>query len=441
MFKNLFPYRWEDSVYDMDFRILYRNGYRNIIFDIDNTLVCHGAPQNDKSLSFLNELKSIGFSFLFISNNKEPRVKSFSEAVGALYIYKAGKPNPRNYIKAVEMLNGTVNNTLFIGDQLFTDIWGANKAGIDSILVKPIDKHEEIQIVLKRRLEWFVLKSYKRYLKRKAFYYVIGNPVKHSKSPLMHNTFAELRGDNLIYNLMPVEENELANLVSTFTKNDVKGFNITVPYKEKIIPFLCGMGDTAKKIGAVNTVKLTKNGYFGINTDVTGLQRSFREENVCIKDKDSVLLGAGGAARGGAAALFFEGAKSIFVINRTYEKAVSFAKNMNDILATDVFSAVNVADFNDLPNHLICLQTTAAGLKGENALITDDSFYEKLDYAMEIVPLKETDFMNRCKNAEVKCTNGFSMLLNQAVDAYEFWNDCTLTKEQIDVVRSKLVNG
>ena len=139
---------------------MYKQGYRHIIFDIDNTLVPHGAPQDDRSLKLLNQLKAIGFDILFLSNNKEPRVKSFADPVGAFYLYKANKPSKKGYLKAVSMMGGTVKDTLFVGDQLFTDIWGANKAGLHSILVNQIDKKEEIQIVLKRILEKPILYMY-----------------------------------------------------------------------------------------------------------------------------------------------------------------------------------------------------------------------------------------------------------------------------------------
>lgn len=90
----------------------------------------------------------------------------FSDAVHSRYIFKAGKPSPVNYRKAMEIMGTAADTTLFVGDQLFTDVWGAKKAGILSILVKPIHPKEEIQIVLKRRLEWIVLFFYKRQSER-----------------------------------------------------------------------------------------------------------------------------------------------------------------------------------------------------------------------------------------------------------------------------------
>lgn len=166
MFQCFYPNKYLDSTYQIDFKKEYENGIRGVIFDVDNTLVPHGVPADERSLALFEKLREIGIRSLLLSNNKEPRVKSFAEEVGSLYIYKAGKPSPNNYKKAMERLETDENSTLFVGDQLFTDVWGANRAGIRSYLVKPIHPKEEIQIVLKRYLEKIVLFFYKRQLKK-----------------------------------------------------------------------------------------------------------------------------------------------------------------------------------------------------------------------------------------------------------------------------------
>ena len=160
MLQRFYPDAYVDSTYGIDFEELYTEGYRGIIFDIDNTLVPHGASADSRSRELFARLKALGYGCLLLSNNKEPRVKPFSDAVGAEYIFKAGKPSVKNYRKAMERLGTKEANTLFVGDQLFTDIWGAKKAGIRTILVKPIHPKEEIQIVLKRYLEKIVLYFY-----------------------------------------------------------------------------------------------------------------------------------------------------------------------------------------------------------------------------------------------------------------------------------------
>ena len=162
MFERFYPDVYLDSAYDIDYESLYEQGYRGIIFDIDNTLVPHGAPADERSIALFERLRRIGYESMLLSNNKEPRVKSFNDKVGSRYIYKANKPFPENYQKAMEQMKTTPATTLFVGDQLFTDVWGAKKAGIKTYLTKPIHPKEEIQIVLKRILEKVVLFFYKR---------------------------------------------------------------------------------------------------------------------------------------------------------------------------------------------------------------------------------------------------------------------------------------
>lgn len=162
MLKKWYPDEDVKSTYEIDFEAFYHKGYRGIIFDIDNTLVAHGEPADERAVALFQRLHQMGFQTTMLSNNKEPRVKMFCDAVDAPYIYKAGKPNPANYKKAMERMRTDESTTLFVGDQIFTDIWGANRAGIYAILVKPIHPKEEIQIVLKRYLEKIVLFFYER---------------------------------------------------------------------------------------------------------------------------------------------------------------------------------------------------------------------------------------------------------------------------------------
>ena len=166
MFEMFFPDRYVASTYVIDFEKLYEEGIRGLIFDIDNTLVPHGAPADERAIALFERLKKIGFKCCLISNNQEPRVKMFNEKIQVDYVYDAHKPSTKNYKKAMEIMGTDTTSTVFIGDQLFTDVWGAKRTGISNILVKRIHPKEEIQIVLKRRLEKIVLYCYKRSLKR-----------------------------------------------------------------------------------------------------------------------------------------------------------------------------------------------------------------------------------------------------------------------------------
>lgn len=162
MFKTFYPDEYLDSTYVIDFEGLNKEGYKGVIFDIDNTLVPHGAPADERALALFKRLRALGFDTCLVSNNKRPRVESFANQVGSKFIFKANKPSRKGYQKAMEMMGTDTGNTIFVGDQLFTDVWGAKRAGIRSILVKPINPKEEIQIVLKRYLERVVLHFYER---------------------------------------------------------------------------------------------------------------------------------------------------------------------------------------------------------------------------------------------------------------------------------------
>lgn len=162
MFERFFPDEYLDSTYKIDFDKLYREGCRGVLFDIDNTLVPHGEPADDRAKKFFAHLRDMGMKYCLISNNQLPRVKPFAEEVGALFIENAHKPSRKNYEKAMQLMGTTSQNTVFVGDQLFTDVYGAKRTGIPNILVKPIHPKEEIQIVLKRYLEKIVLHFYKK---------------------------------------------------------------------------------------------------------------------------------------------------------------------------------------------------------------------------------------------------------------------------------------
>ena len=158
---NLFPDAYVKSSYEIDYEQLYKDGYRGIIYDVDNTLVPHGAPADEHAKELFERLKNIGFQCCLLSNNGEARVKMFNDVVHVNYIYKAEKPKAKGYEKAMKVMGTDKDTTIFIGDQIFTDIWGANRAGIRNFMVEYIHPKEEIQIVLKRYLERIVLFFYK----------------------------------------------------------------------------------------------------------------------------------------------------------------------------------------------------------------------------------------------------------------------------------------
>lgn len=167
MLSYFYPDLYLESAAGIDYQKFYQMGYRGLLFDIDNTLVRHGEPGGDRIKEFFEKLRQVGFQTCLISNNKEPRVSAFAKEAGSQYISNAHKPFVKNYKEAMKRIGTTPENTLFIGDQLFTDVLGAKRCKIKSILVKPVHPKEELQIVIKRFPEKIVLRSYAKWKKKK----------------------------------------------------------------------------------------------------------------------------------------------------------------------------------------------------------------------------------------------------------------------------------
>ena len=156
----LFPYEYVDSVFSIDYGKLVQKGFKGIIFDIDMTLVPHGADSTKEIDELFRTIHKAGLKTLLLTNNSEERVKRFIKNIDTLYLCDAEKPNPEGYLKAIQMMGIKKNETVFIGDQIFIDIYGANKCGIASILVKYVTAEVETKIGIRRNLEKIILKLY-----------------------------------------------------------------------------------------------------------------------------------------------------------------------------------------------------------------------------------------------------------------------------------------
>ncbi len=168
MLEKFYPSEIARSAYEIPYEKLYEEGYRGLIFDIDNTLVPHDAPADDRSVKLFARLKEIGFKCCLLSNNNENRVQMFNKDIHAFYISGAGKPSAKSYIKAVEMMDLSALNTVAVGDQLLTDILGAKNAGIRDILVTPIAAWEPMRIRIKRVAEKIIFFFYHRRERKKT---------------------------------------------------------------------------------------------------------------------------------------------------------------------------------------------------------------------------------------------------------------------------------
>ena len=156
-----FPSELVSSTYRIDFERFYEEGFRGIIFDIDNTLVPHGAPADERAVALFARLKKIGFECCLVSNNKKQRVEMFNKDVNVHIVWLAHKPMSGGYKRAMELMGTNRQNTLVVGDQIFTDLWGGSFMGLKTVMVLPINPKEEIQIVLKRILERPILWLYR----------------------------------------------------------------------------------------------------------------------------------------------------------------------------------------------------------------------------------------------------------------------------------------
>lgn len=265
---------------------------------------------------------------------------------------------------------------------------------------------------------------------------LIGNPVEHTLSPVIHNTVAEEMHDNLVYVPFHVEQGNLQKAIAGAYSLNVLGLNVTVPYKQAVIPCLVCVEGLAEKIGAVNTLVRTENGFRGYNTDMMGLYRAMEEEGIAFEAEDMILLGAGGAARAAAFLCAEKGAKRVYLLNRSYEKAAVLAEEVNRAYERDCILPMSLSEYEKLPEEkMTAIQGTSAGLypNTEDAVILDPAFYQHISKAYDLIyKPEETRFMKLVKEAGGEAYCGIRMLLYQGIIAYELFLD---TKVPENVIR------
>lgn len=255
---------------------------------------------------------------------------------------------------------------------------------------------------------------------------LVGNPVEHSISPQLHNTLSMEFSKNLIYVPFRVEEGFLRDAVNGLRAINVLGFNVTIPYKTEIIGLLDEVSEEALLMGAVNTVKNIDGKLIGYNTDADGFLNSFIEETgEGFKDKNVLIIGAGGTARALAVKIAMEGASNIGIINRTIEKA----QNIADIVNENVKNVVNTYNFKnlELTNLInktdIIINTTSVGMYPniESTPIQVDFRKDQIVYDVIYNPY-ETKLLSEAKKSGCKTVNGLGMLIYQGIKAYEVWS-------------------
>lgn len=267
---------------------------------------------------------------------------------------------------------------------------------------------------------------------------IFGNPIGHTLSPVIHDTLSLYMGIDEKYVPFCVGDAELGDCVHMAYEQGVLGLNITVPHKQAVIEHLVGIDDVAKAIGAVNTLVRTDGGYMGYNTDMPGLARALETENIGLRDRKVIVLGAGGAARAVAYMCVYHGAAEVHIINRTYEHAADIADDMNKIAKAAIVYAHTVSDYTDIPkSEYLMIQCTSVGLREGDGLPfdIDESFYAMADAGVDLIynPIK-TPFLEKLEKLGVPCINGLKMLLYQGIFAYELWNNVNISDTLADIV-------
>lgn len=268
---------------------------------------------------------------------------------------------------------------------------------------------------------------------------LIGNPVAHSLSPCIHNNFFDMKGINAKYLTFKVTNVESA--VKGGFDLDIYGFNVTVPHKKEVIPYLRDIDELAEMLGAVNTLKRLENGYKGYNTDILGMMKTFEINNVSLKDKTVLILGAGGSSFAGGFMAAKGGAKRIYILNRSEDNANILKNRINKYFDTEVI-VKNIKDYLTLESCDVVIQTTTLGFGDKVGLSpVSEEFFKKynISFAFDAIYVpRQTEFLKQAENCNVKCSNGLDMLLYQALEAEKIWFDRDYTKEDYENLKSKI---
>jgi shikimate dehydrogenase len=257
---------------------------------------------------------------------------------------------------------------------------------------------------------------------------LIGWPIKHSMSPIMHNAVLQKLKLNYVYLAFNVKKEELKPAINGIKALDIKGVNITIPHKETIIPYLDEIDPLAAKIGAVNTIKKRSGVLIGKNTDAEGAKKSLLDARCILSGKNVLVLGAGGASRAVCFALADEVDK-IFIANRTEKRALSLAKQINKKTDGIAEGHSNIKPILErlISNSQILINTTPIGMhpKTDEMPLPENMLHRNL-FVFDVIynPLK-TKLLKKAEKKGCRILGGLDMLVNQGAIAFEYWTGKT----------------
>ena len=246
-------------------------------------------------------------------------------------------------------------------------------------------------------------------------YLVIGNPIKHSLSPKLHNYWIKENNIDAVYDKKQLSETDIEGIISEVKDGKIEGINITVPFKKLAIPFLDKLTTLAKEAQSVNTIFKEDNKIVGDNTDVGGFEQGLKHINYNVRNKKVFILGAGGVAPSIIIALKRLGAAKIILSNRTKKKAENIKK---------IYSDLEIMDWGETPDFNMIINATSLGLKNDDEikLNYDDIGPNKLFYDVIYNPSK-TKFLSKAKQFGNQIENGKMMFIYQAQLAFKIWHN------------------
>ena len=245
-------------------------------------------------------------------------------------------------------------------------------------------------------------------------YLVIGNPIEHSLSPKLHNYWFNQNNIKAVYDKKQLNESDIKEIISELRKEKINGINVTVPFKQSVIPFIDELSSEAKESQSVNTIYKENNKILGHNTDINGFELAVRKKSFDIKDKKVFILGAGGVVSSIILALRKMKAAEIILSNRTKKKAERL-KN--------IFSNLKIVDWGEIPEFNMIINATSLGLNEKDEIKLD---YEKIGpnklFYDVIYNPKKTKFLSKAKEFGNQTENGKMMFIYQAHQAFTIWH-------------------
>lgn len=261
-------------------------------------------------------------------------------------------------------------------------------------------------------------------------YGLVGKKLGHSLSPVIHNYIFNKLGVEAEYSLYEIEDGK--DILKIMREKEVKGFNITIPYKEIIRKELDFISEEAEKIGAVNLVKIKNGKSYGYNSDYYGVIEMLKKHNIKVKNKICYVLGSGGASKSVIVALHDLGAKEIVVVTRDVEAKRRELKNR--------FRNIEIVSYENIIGGDIIINTTPLGMYPDvESSPVNEEILKRFDVAVDVVyNPRNTKFLQLAKNCNLKCVDGITMLISQAIKSDELWEGIEVEELLVEKLEEKL---